>query len=55
MIVVGGVVPPQDLEALYAAGTSAIFPPGTVIAEAAEKLIAELNGRLGYGSREAAE
>jgi len=55
MIVVGGVVPPQDFEALYAAGTSAIFPPGTVIAEAAEKLIAELNGRLGYGSREAAE
>ena len=55
MIVVGGVVPPQDFEALYAAGASAIFPPGTVIAEAAEKLIAELNARLGYGSREAAE
>ena len=55
MIVVGGVVPPQDFEALHAAGTSAIFPPGTVIAEAAEKLIAELNGRMGYASREAAE
>ncbi|MFL5168763.1 MAG: methylmalonyl-CoA mutase [Microvirga sp.] len=55
MIVVGGVVPPQDFEALYAAGASAIFPPGTVIAEAAEKLIAELNARLGYGSRQAAE
>ena len=55
MIVVGGVVPPQDFEALYAAGASAIFPPGTVIAEAAEKLIAELNQRLGYGSRAAAE
>src|SRR5215218_6970989 len=55
MIVVGGVVPPQDFEALTAAGTSAIFPPGTVIAEAAEKLIAELNGRLGYASRQAAE
>jgi methylmalonyl-CoA mutase len=47
MIVVGGVVPPQDYEALHAAGASAIFPPGTVIAEAADKLIAELNGRLG--------
>jgi methylmalonyl-CoA mutase len=55
MIVVGGVVPPQDYEALHAAGASAIFPPGTVIAEAADKLIAELNGRLGYASREAAE
>jgi methylmalonyl-CoA mutase len=55
MIVVGGVIPPQDFEALYAAGASAIFPPGTVIADAAEKLIAELNDRLGYGSRAAAE
>ena len=55
MIVVGGVIPPQDFEALYAAGAAAIFPPGTVIAEAAEKLIDELNARLGYGSREAAE
>jgi methylmalonyl-CoA mutase len=55
VIVVGGVVPPQDFEALYAAGASAIFPPGTVIAEAAEKLVAELNARLGYASREAAE
>ena len=56
MIVVGGVVPPQDFEALRAAGASAIFPPGTVIAEAAENLIGELNRRLGYsGARAAAE
>ncbi len=56
MIVVGGVVPEQDCEALRAAGASAIFPPGTVIAEAAEKLVAELNQRLGYsGARAAAE
>ncbi len=55
MIVVGGVIPPQDYEAVHAAGASAIFPPGTVIAEAAEKLLKELNGRLGYGPREAAE
>ena len=33
MIVVGGVVPPQDYEALKEAGAAAIFPPGTVIAE----------------------
>ncbi|HEX2554145.1 MAG TPA: methylmalonyl-CoA mutase [Microvirga sp.] len=55
MIVVGGVIPPQDFEALYAAGASAIFPPGTVIADAAEKLLHELNRRLGYGPRAAAE
>jgi methylmalonyl-CoA mutase len=55
MIVVGGVVPPQDFDALYAAGASAIFPPGTVIADAAGRLLAELNRRLGYESRVAAE
>jgi methylmalonyl-CoA mutase len=54
MIVVGGVVPPQDYEALYAAGVTAIFPPGTVIAEAAGDLIKQLNRRLGHG-RAAAE
>ncbi|GLS22800.1 methylmalonyl-CoA mutase [Labrys miyagiensis] len=46
MIVVGGVVPEQDFEALYAAGAQAIFPPGTVIAEAAENLLAELLEQL---------
>jgi methylmalonyl-CoA mutase len=54
MIVVGGVVPPLDYDALRAAGVAAIFPPGTVIAEAAEDLIKKLNLRLGHG-REAAE
>jgi methylmalonyl-CoA mutase len=54
MIVVGGVVPPQDYEALYAAGAVAIFPPGTVIPEAAEALIRKLNQRLGH-ERAAAE
>ena len=48
MIVVGGVIPPQDFDAVRAAGASAIFPPGTVIADAAASLIDELNGRLGY-------
>ena len=55
MIVVGGVIPPQDFEALYKAGASAIFPPGTVIPEAAVKLLEELNVRLGYAQRSAAE
>ena len=54
MIVVGGVVPPQDYDELERAGAAAIFPPGTVIAEAAEDLINKLNRRLGHG-RAAAE
>ena len=41
-IVVGGVIPAQDHEALLAAGASAIFPPGTVIAGAATELIKKL-------------
>jgi methylmalonyl-CoA mutase len=47
MIVVGGVVPPQDYDALKKAGAEAIFPPGTVIAEAAQALLKKLDGRLG--------
>ena len=39
VIVVGGVVPPQDFDELYAAGAAAIYPPGTVIAEAAVELL----------------
>ena len=54
MIVVGGVVPPQDYDALKKAGAEAIFPPGTVIAEAAEDLLRKLASRLGH-DRAAAE
>ena len=54
MVVVGGVVPPQDYDALYAAGAAAIFPPGTVIAEAAKDLLNKLNVRLGH-AKDAAE
>nr|PZN47201.1 MAG: methylmalonyl-CoA mutase [Actinomycetota bacterium] len=49
MIVVGGVIPPADYDALRAAGAAAIFPPGTVIADAALDLLAELSARLGHG------
>ncbi|HUG62993.1 MAG TPA: methylmalonyl-CoA mutase family protein, partial [Methylomirabilota bacterium] len=55
MIVVGGVVPPQDYDALTAAGAAAIFPPGTVIAEAAERLLAKLSASLHTQGRPAAE
>jgi methylmalonyl-CoA mutase len=48
MIVVGGVIPPDDFDELYAAGASAIFPPGTVIADAAIGLVRQLGERLGY-------
>jgi len=52
MMVVGGVIPEQDFQALYDAGAAAIFPPGTNIPEAAEKVLEELNVRLGYAQRE---
>jgi len=55
MVVVGGVVPPQDYESVYEAGAKAIFGPGTVIAEAAADLIEMLRRDLGHGPREAAE
>jgi len=48
MIVVGGVIPPQDFDELYAAGATAIFPPGTVIADAATGLLAKLSGDHGF-------
>jgi methylmalonyl-CoA mutase len=48
IIVVGGVIPPDDYEELYAAGAAAIFPPGTVIADAAIGLLHKLAERLGY-------
>ena len=51
MIVVGGVIPGQDFEPLMLAGASAIFPPGTVIPDAAVSLLEELNVRLGYSQR----
>jgi methylmalonyl-CoA mutase len=55
LVVVGGVIPPQDYAALKDAGVAAIFPPGTRVAEAAEQLLDELNVRLGYAQRPAAE
>ncbi len=42
LVVVGGVIPPQDFDQLYEAGAAAIFPPGTVIAEAALDLLTKL-------------
>ena len=46
MIVVGGVIPPQDFDELTRAGAAAIFPPGTVIADAAALLLERLDTEL---------
>ena len=51
MIVVGGVIPPQDYPELYEAGAKAIFGPGTPIANAAIDILA----KLGAESKAAAE
>ncbi|MCP2288157.1 methylmalonyl-CoA mutase [Nocardia amikacinitolerans] len=58
MVIVGGVIPPGDFDELYQAGAAAIFPPGTVIADAAidllKKLAAELGHEIGSGATESA-
>ncbi|MEV8511970.1 methylmalonyl-CoA mutase [Dactylosporangium sp. NPDC051484] len=46
LVVVGGVIPPQDYDELRAAGAAAIFGPGTVIAAAALDLLEVLRSRL---------
>jgi len=44
-IIVGGVIPPQDFDALRTAGAAAIFPPGTVIADSAIRMLELLDGK----------
>ena len=46
LIVVGGVIPPQDYQALKDAGAAHIFGPGTIIAEAAVVLLEALKLKL---------
>jgi methylmalonyl-CoA mutase len=53
MIVVGGVIPPEDVQTLLDMGAAAVFPPGTVIPDAALALLNRLNERLGYAQRAA--
>jgi methylmalonyl-CoA mutase len=50
LVVVGGVIPPQDYEFLYGAGVAGIFGPGTVIPAAAQRIIEALNGCLVGGN-----
>jgi methylmalonyl-CoA mutase len=51
MIVVGGVIPPSDVQTLIDMGAAAVYPPGSVVAETAIDLIDKLNQRLGYAQR----
>ncbi|WP_234444356.1 methylmalonyl-CoA mutase [Streptomyces sp. NRRL F-525] len=48
MIVVGGVIPPQDVPTLLEMGAAAVFPPGTVIPDAAYDLVQRLAADLGH-------
>jgi len=48
MIVVGGVIPPDDVPTLLDMGATAVYPPGTVIAESALELLEKLSTRLGH-------
>ncbi|WP_328437668.1 methylmalonyl-CoA mutase [Streptomyces sp. NBC_00457] len=48
MIVVGGVIPPQDVPTLLEMGATAVFPPGTVIPDAAYDLVKRLSADLGH-------
>jgi methylmalonyl-CoA mutase len=48
MIVVGGVIPPQDVPTLLEMGAAAVFPPGTVIPDAAYDLVKGLAADLGH-------
>jgi methylmalonyl-CoA mutase len=51
LVVAGGVIPPQDVEKLLDMGAAAVFPPGTVIPEAAIDLLNILSSHLGYAQR----
>ena len=42
MVVVGGVIPPQDYEFLKQNGAAAVFGPGTFIPDAAKEILAQL-------------
>jgi methylmalonyl-CoA mutase len=55
MVVVGGVIPPEDFKALEEMGVAAVFPPGTVIPEAAITVLERLNEQLGYAQEQAAQ
>ncbi|TIC84295.1 methylmalonyl-CoA mutase [Nocardioides sp. GY 10127] len=48
MVVIGGVIPPDDVPTLKEMGAAEVFLPGTVIAESALRLLADLRAQLGH-------
>ncbi|HYO81053.1 MAG TPA: methylmalonyl-CoA mutase [Bryobacteraceae bacterium] len=46
LVVVGGVIPPQDYDYLYSAGATGVFGPGTVIPVCAQQILESLSGNL---------
>ncbi|HMO42732.1 MAG TPA: cobalamin-dependent protein, partial [Phenylobacterium sp.] len=54
LVIVGGVIPPEDFQALRDMGVAAIFPPGTVIPESAIEVLERMNEELGYAQLNAA-
>jgi methylmalonyl-CoA mutase len=55
LVVVGGVIPPEDFKALEEIGVAAVFTPGTVIPDAAVTVLERLNELLGYAQEQAAQ
>ena len=51
LVVCGGVIPPQDYDELYAVGVTAVYGPGTNIAEAARDLVASIEKNLSGGKQ----
>lgn len=50
LVVCGGVIPPQDYQALYDSGVQAVYGPGTSIPHAACELVEAIESHLGGGS-----
>jgi len=48
MVVIGGVIPPDDVPTLKEMGAAAVFLPGTVIADSALDLLQKLSAQLGH-------
>ncbi|MFT3672646.1 methylmalonyl-CoA mutase [Aestuariivirga sp.] len=51
LIVAGGVIPPEDVQKLTDMGAAAVFPPGTVVPDAAQAILDALSAHLGYAQR----
>jgi methylmalonyl-CoA mutase len=55
MVIVGGVIPPEDFQALKDMGVAAVFTPGTSVPQAAITVLERLNELMGYAQEQAAQ